>query len=545
MEQTSNNRYLPQSKGLAILLLVLAAGSKILAGPKLSIAIFGWLTPLFLLYFFRITPIKRKLMWAFLILYAGNIVSSYNAIPFPLPILAILTILSTLKELLIYFLDRKLLQKSNGFIATLFFPAITVAIEYISTKTGGGAWWSVANSQYSFTWFIQLASVTGIWGISFMLYWFASVAVWAIDRYGKNQPMRNAVYGYSGILLLVIVFGAVRTNTGNHEQKVKIAGLSAPSFGYLEAMYKTATGKDIKINPHLSVTSPELQQVNLAQISFIETGDTVKYKTGYNALQKINDSLFVLSQKAADAGARIISWSEANAIGFRFQDKALVEKGSKFAAKNKVYLLMAMAIMDTGKIYFGKKFIENKAVFIGPDGAILNVFHKNKPVPFAESSKPGDGKIPVIATPYGIVSTSICYDADFPREMQQLSGNKTDILLLPSGDWYSIAPYHTHMAVLRGIENGCSLVRQASGGLSVAVDNRGNEYAHMDFFKDGTKLWVADVPVGHVDTVYSVIGDILAYACMLFAAFVLLYLVVKVIMDRRSVKQIGMSNSLA
>lgn len=133
-----------------------------------------------------------------------------------------------------------------------------------------------------------------------------------------------------------------------------------------------------------------------------------------------------------------------------------------------------------------------------------------------ENSKPGDGVIPVIQTEYGRISTSICYDADFPVEMRQLGTNKTDILLLPSGDWYAISPYHTHMAIFRGIENGCAVIRQASGGLSVASDYRGSVNASLDFYKDGEKLWFASIPVGHVTTIYSKLGDWLPYACIAF-----------------------------
>ncbi len=532
MEQISINHRLPGKKLLAIILLTLAVFAKILAGPKLSIAVFAWLEPVFLLYFFRMMALKRKLLWALPFMLLGNFIAAYDVIPFPLPVLIVLTILSTFKEMVVFVLDKKICQQSDQFIASLFFPAACVALEFINAKTGGGAWWSVANSQYSFPWLLQLASVTGIWGISFMLYWFGSVAIWSFQRYQHNQNFKRGIVIFATTLTIVMVFGSIRMAGETEQRKIKIAGLTVPAFGYLEAMYKTATGKDITINPRLSIASQELQQINLAQIPFIETADTVKYKTAYHALEKINDSLFVLSEQAAREGAKIITWSEANAIGFSFDEKRLMERGKFFAARNHVYLLMAIAILEPGKITFGKKFIENKAVFIGPDGTVLNIFHKNKPVPFAENSEPGDGKIPVIETPYGRIATSICYDADFPSEMQQLADNKADVLLLPSGDWYSISPYHTHMAVLRGIENGCSVVRQVSGGLSVAVDYRGKQYAHLDFYKNGTKLWVNDVPVGYRFTLYSIAGNLFACLCLLCVAGVIIYMLFQMLAEK-------------
>ena len=57
-------------------------------------------------------------------------------------------------------------------------------------------------------------------------------------------------------------------------------------------------------------------------------------------------------------------------------DNSLIMRGENFAAGNKVYLLMAMAVFDSGKIVPATNFLENKTVFIGPDGKLLNVFHK-------------------------------------------------------------------------------------------------------------------------------------------------------------------------
>ena len=95
-----------------------------------------------------------------------------------------------------------------------------------------------------------------------------------------------------------------------------------------------------------------------------------------------------------------------------------IERGEKFALKNIAYLLMTIAAFQRGKITPGKMFLENKAILVSPGGKILNVFHKNHPVPFVERSVPGDGKIPAIATSYGIMSTSIYYDADMPWGMR-------------------------------------------------------------------------------------------------------------------------------
>jgi len=157
---------------------------------------------------------------------------------------------------------------------------------------------------------------------------------------------------------------------------------------------------------------------------------------------------------------------------------------------------------------------ENKTLLIDPKGNVLDAYYKNVPVPLVEPSVVGDGTIPVFDTPYGRLAPVICYDADHQTLIRQAGVAGADILLVPSGDWWHISPYHTYMAVMRGIENGFSVVRQVSGGLSIATDPRGNVLASMDFFKNEEKVNVAYVPTKGIRTIYSVIGDVFAWLCI-------------------------------
>ena len=420
--------------------------------------------------------------------------------------------------MLVYVTNEWLYKKNQQFSATLYLPAAFTCLEFINAKLGGGVWWSSANAQYNFGWLRQLASLTGIWGISFLIYWLAAVAIWSISEMNKgNHPGFKGIRVYGFVFGMVMLYGGIRYhfNLQTKTKNVKIAGVTAPSFGFLTGLYADFSGKEVHINPRTSISSPDLQEINRAQLPFIETADTVKFRRGYAAMLAINDSLFILSAKAAEEGAKIILWSEANALVFAFDEAALTQRASRFAEKYRVYLLMSRAVILSGKIDQGRKFLKNEAILIGPDGKILNLFRKNNPVPFAEASIPGDGNIPVVETPYGRIATSICYDADFPTQMRQLGDKKAGLLLLPSGDWSAIAPYHSYMAIYRGIENGTAIFRQASGGLSVASDYRGRILGSFDFYKPGEKLWYAEVPVGHVVTLYNRIGDLFAYACML------------------------------
>jgi apolipoprotein N-acyltransferase len=88
------------------------------------------------------------------------------------------------------------------------------------------------------------------------------------------------------------------------------------------------------------------------------------------------------------------------------------------------------------------------------------------------------------------------------------------------------------MAVFRAIENGISLVRQAEGSLSIAVDPYGRVLAQTDFFGATDRTMVAQVPVKHVTTIYTLFGRWLEW----LAPIGLLFLVALALIKGRLVK---------
>ena len=507
--------------------LAAAAISIILSSPKWSFWVFDWLTPICLLAFFRLAPVRRKAILAFPALVLAHYLASLGVAPYPPVVLFILCIYESLVQLALYGLDAWVMRRSDRPVATLFFPALAVGFEFLNSTYGGGVWWSAANTQFELTWLTQMASITGIWGISFLLYWNASVAVRAFAA--RRRGGWNSGLGVYGVVLSAIVVGGCIRYSGSatRDRKVKVAGVSVPLIGLYEAFCSDYDGRHLVLDPKASVGDPAMGLVGKAEGNYVETADSVRYRNANLAIHSVNDSLFALSQRAVDKGAQIVTWSEGNGIGWTSDEPALVRRGQQFAARDKVYLLMTLCLVHPGKITPGKKFLENEAVFIGPDGQVLTIFHKNNPVPMVEASQPGNGRIPVIQTPYGRVAVSICYDADQVKQMQQLGHQGVDLLLLPSGDWYAISPYHSYMAIYRGVENGCSIFREVSNGLSIATDYRGKPVGTRDWFRDGASWWMADLPVGHVNTAYSRVGDALVFGCLIFVALsvvVLLFL---------------------
>jgi apolipoprotein N-acyltransferase len=109
----------------------------------------------------------------------------------------------------------------------------------------------------------------------------------------------------------------------------------------------------------------------------------------------------------------------------------------------------------------------------------------------------------------------ICYDADFPSFVRQAGKANADVMLVPAQDWAEITPMHGRMPALGAIENGYSLIRNGYHGVSSAVDYHGTMLSQLDNFTTDERVMIADLPTQGITTVYSRIGDLFAWLCVL------------------------------
>ncbi len=234
----------------------------------------------------------------------------------------------------------------------------------------------------------------------------------------------------------------------------------------------------------------------------------------------IDNDLLNRSNREAKAGARIIFWGERNAPVLKQDENDLIRRGGFLAKDNGIYLGMVLASwhLETTPP------LEDKIVLVQPDGTPAWEFFKAHPVPIEEEAITirGDGKVRALDTPYGRLSSVICFDADFPQLVAQAGRLGTDLLLDPSKDWKAIDPLHTRMASFRAIEQGFNLVRHTSQGLSAAFDYQGRQLASMDHYVTIDRVLVAQVPTRGTRTVYALLGDWFAWACLVGLAGVVI-----------------------
>ena len=416
--------------GLGILFMILGS-------VKWTFTLAPWIGLALMLNFTRRVKLWKTMVFGLLALFVSIFIGLYDVFPAPMPIFPIIVFIVTLKSLLPYLVDRLTQASERGFIGTLIFPAAYVGLEFYESFTGGPTWSSIANTQYQFQALQQIASVFGLWGISFLVYWFASLVNWMANAKWQWTEIRTGVGIASLVYLMVLTFGVTRIWVNSHEpgEMVKIAGVTLDNTNVMETLYKDEFGKTISISPETSQTSPLLQEANKAMVPFIENPFEDKYRNARRVMDENLNQLFSQSATLADRGARIVVWSEAIGLSFNRNEEAIIERGKQLARDKEIYLIMGLGVINPGPVDGKRLMLVNKTVTLTPEGGLANVYLKSNPVPFAEQEYGSDDIIPVIETPYGKISMVICYDADFNPFLKQTGEKGTDILLVPSADW--------------------------------------------------------------------------------------------------------------
>lgn len=230
----------------------------------------------------------------------------------------------------------------------------------------------------------------------------------------------------------------------------------------------------------------------------------------------------------AESGVEIVVWSEGATFIFESDEESYIQQAVHIVREHEFYLGMGIIVLYDNCLDLlanNQPFVKNKLLFIAPDGHVVWEYLKSNLAPGYERAMtiPGDGFLKSTNTGKGAVTGAICYDMDFPQYIRQAGKMKCDLLIAPSNDWPEIKNTHAKMARLRAIENGISLLRPASNGLSTAVDPYGNIVACLDDFKSSGAPLVAVLQMESVQTLYSLFGESLTWICA-FAGFVLIVL---------------------
>ncbi len=380
---------------------------------------------------------------------------------------------------LLFFIDRLVYSKIKGFSATLFFPLLYTTFDFLLNLFNPfGTLGILGYSQFDFLSFSQLASITGMWGLTFMIAWFGSIVFWGLENYAAGKSIKKGLAIYFSILITILIYGSIR--------------LSMP-----------ISGKTVTIT---GIHTYDRNKEGAAMWEYLDKGDLAAFK-------KISDvviqRLISTTIMQANAGAKIIVWPEISPNILKKDEPGLLNVFRKLAADLKIYLVTTPYSTSIS----GLK-PENKTVVFSPNGSrIIN--HYKYGGSFIEGTVAGDKLIKSAITQYGKIVAIICWDGDFPSIVKQVGKSGTDILIIPASDWKEIDPAHAMVAVYRSIENGCSVVRQTQNGMSFMTDPRGKVITQLNHFTTNDWVMTGQVPTKKWFALYPVIGDLFGWLAII------------------------------
>lgn len=475
MDRTVNRRTV-----LSWLWLALGSFCFAFVGWRFNVPLASWLAPLFLIRFFRDRPRWPATLAAIPLLAAASFVQMNGGWDMDPWMIYVFSALRPAAFLAALYLDRALRRRLPVVLSTLVYPAVYLAADYAIALTPLGAGMSASSTQFGVAAVAQLASITGIWGIGFLSGWTASALNTAWDLRSGKAISRRMTGLVAVVLAAVLCYGSARS------------ALARPS------------SQTVRIGA-VTVEHPRDYWDWIDQ----ETPRAV-VEAHAQELASIGEALFAQSARAAAAGARIVFWSEGNGVIPEDREAAFTQRAAAFAKAQGIWFAPAVVVLR-----YGSTLSDNKVLMFSPEGALAYSYVKT----MSWYPTGSDGILHTVDTPYGRLGTAICFDMDFPSFINGLGRAGADIVLVPAFDTERIRQYHTETGLMRGLENGFSVVRQVNKGTSMAIDGSGRVLARQEFFETPDRLMLADVPTGRLPTPYAVLGDWFAYAGILLAVF--------------------------
>ena len=371
-------------------------------------------------------------------------------------------------------------------------PFLWVTMELAETYGYfGGFPWNLVGYAVPAEGLRQLASVTGVYGLSFLPWGVCTLAAGAIiaePRFRRRATVILVLW-LAGIALYDYYLRPPASTPG-HE----VAVLVQPN---------------VPLNEAADDWAPALNPTRLRQLEALSLGK--------------------VQQMPRPSGAPIVVWSENSAPFFFGRDPVFRADMQNLARQAQAYLIFGtvnFAGGDTSRPL-------NSADVLDPAGNRVLQYDKIHLVPFGEyvpswldhwvgkitseagNFTPGSNYAPA-ETKQGAIGVSICYEEIFPQLVRRLTPSGPSVMVNISDDgWYgdSSARYQSlDMARLRAIENHRYLLRATNDGVTAVIDPYGRVLESLPAHQQAALGVRFDYL--STETPYHALGDLFAGLCL-------------------------------
>ena len=389
-------------------------------------------------------------------------------------------------------------REKNFWIKAIAVPSLWILMEFLMSLMPFGITVNIGYTQRLLTELIQLCSVTGVLGITFLIIYLNNI--FALFMINKNISKKNRIYSallFISIISLVIIYGTNRLNknysVNSGSRKIRIAVIQ-PSFTILEKV---------------------LQRNH----------------------KFMKDRCFAMTKAAMDYKPDIIIWPETAILPI-----LMIE--NKFFLKDINNLLRdedVVFISGTWRREKGKYGFYNSSVII-ENGKIIGWQDKTQLIPFGEylplrslfMKVPLFGKSPyfsydlnavkdikAIETSKANLGILICVDSVFPETVKKFINKGVNLIITITNDsWFgkSTALYqHILTGYFRAVENKINFIQVANTGISAVIDPFGRLEKISKV--NSTEIILHDIYLTKPDTIFLKYGNY-----YLFVPFILVFL---------------------
>lgn len=485
-----------------------------LSFPRFDLGFLAWVALVPLLYAIEDRSVRDSfwLGWlAGIVFFFGgvswvtNTMVNYGGLSLPLSYLILLLLVLYLGLYYAAFSSLLTFIRSKTRVPLIIIaPPLWVSLELLRNYLlTGSPWLLLGYSQYRYLSIIQIADITGVYGVSFIIVLVNTLLFELIDLYlikersDRKFPLRTVITA-SAIMVAILLYSHWR-----------LSNLKFPISNFQSS---------IKVS---------LIQGNIPQ--------EIKWDKAYE--RSTIDTYIRLTKEATRREAYMVVWPEAATPFYLEQEKMYLEMIANLLREKKVYLLVGSPSYD---LYNKKVRLYNSAYLLNPEGRIVSRYDKIHLVPFGEyvplrrilffieKMVVGIGdfssgeEYTVMELPEGRFGVVICFEVIFPELVREFVKRGANFIATITNDaWFgrSSAPYqHFSMAVFRAVENRVPIIRAANTGVSGIIDQTGRIIKASDIFVEA--YISGEITPATNRSLYTRFGDLFSYICAVFTLII-------------------------
>ncbi len=481
--------------------------------PKFNLSFFSWISliPIILIISkknpkqsFLLGLISGFSFYAVLLYWIPDVPIHYGNLSLAFSILIYILLILFLALFWAFFsLTYSKIHQSFPKFVLFLAPFIWVSFEYILTHIFTGfPWGLIGYSQYKNIYLIQTASITGVYGISFILLLFQSSFIFSVN-FKKKAPFFSVLT----LVLIIHLWGYAiikPIHSTDNSLKASVIQGNVPS----ETNWNEESPQEIYdlFDQHLELSfQAYLQGCRL--IVWPELSVPLCFSCHYGIYEEFKDKLFQFVQKTECTFLLGTYESTKTKKGIQYYNTALcLSPNLSTSQYYKMHLVPFGEYTPYKKIFsFISKFTHAIGELTPGEKYSLHEFEGIK------------------------FGSPICYEIIFPnlvRRFVKIGGNF--LVTITNDGWYgkSSAPYqHFSIAVFRAVENRRFLLRAATTGISGIVDPYGRILSQSKL--DTKTFLLGNITPSQALTLYTKHGDVLPLASLTLSILFLILTILK------------------